>query len=85
MFLKAKKFLDSNIVEAKSTSEFRKGIEEKKMVLAYFCGEKDVEAKVKEEYGVTSRCMPFTEDLKEGRCIFSGKPAKRKALFAKAY
>ena len=86
MYSKAKKFLDSNIVEVKNKDEFRKALNEKKMALAYFCGEKDVEAKVKGEFGITSRCSPFgQEDGKEGKCIFSGKAAKTKVLFSRAY
>ena len=85
MFSKAKKFLDSNIVEVKNKEEFRKAIDSKKMALCYFCGEKDVEAKIKEEFGLTSRCSPFGQEEKEGKCIFSGKSAKSKVLFAKAY
>ncbi len=85
MFAKAKKFLDSNIVEVKGKEEFRKTLNEKKTALAYFCGEKDVEAKIKEEFGVTSRCIPFGQEEKEGKCIFSGKMAKSKVLFSKSY
>lgn len=85
MFSKAKKFLDSNIVEAKSYEEFKKAVEERKMVLCYFCEETEVEKKVKEETGATSRCIPFDQKESSGECIFSGKPAKRKVLFARAY
>ena len=85
MFKSAEKFLKSNIVEAKSYAEFKKAINERKMVLAYFCGEKDVEEKVKEETGATSRCVPFGEKEKSGKCIFSGKPVAKRALFARAY
>ncbi len=85
MFARAKKHLSASIVEVRSTADFKKAIDGRKMALAYFCGEGGVEAKIKEDYGVTSRCIPFAEDVPEGRCIFTGKPAKSKALFAKAY
>jgi len=85
MFKEAEKFLKSNIVEVKSYNEFKKAIKDKKMVLAYFSGDQKVEQKVKEETGASSRCFPFDEKEKEGKCIFSGKKAMKKALFAKAY
>lgn len=85
MFERAKKFLDSNIVEANSYEEFKKLIGERKMVLAHFCEDPAVEAKVKEETGVTSRCIQFDGKEKAGKCIFTGKPAKRRVIFAKAY
>jgi len=85
MFAKAKGFLDGNTVHAKDAKEFGKFIEGKKMVHAYFCEEKGCEAQVKEKFGVTSRCIPFSEKEKKGKCIFCGKAAARRTLFAKAY
>jgi prolyl-tRNA synthetase len=34
---------------------------------------------------VTARCMPLDQAKAEGTCIFTGKPANRKVLFAKSY
>ena len=85
MFSKAEKFLKQNIAEAETYDEFKKLIAEKKMVLAFFCGDPELELKIKEETGATSRCIPFSEKETGGKCIFSGKPAKEKVLFAKAY
>ena len=34
---------------------------------------------------VTARCMPLDNNDEPGTCIFTGQPAKRKAIFAKAY
>ncbi len=85
MFSKAKKFLDSNIAEASTYDEFKKAVEGGKMALCYFCGEPDVEKKVKEETGASSRCIPFDSKESSGKCIFSGKPATQKVLFARAY
>jgi len=85
MFSKAKKFLDENIVQANSLKEFEKGISQKKMVLAYFCEDPGHEMKIKEKYGVSSRCIPFDQKQSPGKCIFMGTNAKRRVLFAKAY
>ena len=34
---------------------------------------------------VTVRCVPLDGEDEEGRCIFTGRPSKRRGLFAKAY
>jgi prolyl-tRNA synthetase len=34
---------------------------------------------------VTARCVPLGAEEEEGKCIFTGKPSKRRAVFAKAY
>ncbi|MCR4368669.1 MAG: proline--tRNA ligase [archaeon] len=85
MFAKAKKFLDANIVEAKNYAEFKKAIAGRKMVLAYFCLDKEEEEKIKEETGASSRCIPFSEKQKPSKCIFTGKLASKRVLFAKSY
>jgi prolyl-tRNA synthetase len=42
------------------------------------------EEKLKEELGVTVRCIPFNEK-EDGKCIFTNKSNARKVIFAKAY
>ena len=37
------------------------------------------------ELKVTVRCMPLEQSGTEGRCVVTGKPATRDAIFAKAY
>jgi len=85
MLAKARGFLEANIVEAKTEGEFKKAIDERKLVYAYFSGDAKAEKEIKDWSGATSRCVPFNEPEKEGKCIFSGKPVKKRTLFAKAY
>ncbi|MEK6957356.1 MAG: proline--tRNA ligase [archaeon] len=85
MFAKAKKFLDSNIVEVKNYEEFKRAIAGKKMALACFCMDPEPEEKIKEETGATSRCIPFDQKEANAKCFFSGKPSQKKVLFAKSY
>lgn len=42
------------------------------------------EEKIKEELGVTLRCIPFDEES-DGNCIFTNKKEAKKVIFAKAY
>ncbi len=34
---------------------------------------------------VTVRCIPVDAEEEDGRCIFTGQPSRRRAVFAKAY
>ena len=43
-----------------------------------------MEAKLK-ALKVTARCVPFAGEEEPGKCIFTGQPSQRRALFAKAY
>lgn len=53
--------------------------------LAHWSGEGDVEETLKNDLGVTIRCVPFDSPAEEGKCVISGKPSARRVLFAKAY
>jgi len=44
-----------------------------------------VEEELKAKFAVTCRCIPLEGSDDPGPCIFSGKPATRRAVFAKAY
>jgi len=54
-------------------------------VSAHWDGTPETEEKIKEETKATIRCIPLDQDDEEGECIYSGKPSKRRVLFAKAY
>ncbi len=56
--------------------------------LAHFCGDPAVEKQVKDELGVTVRCIPiddFTDANEPGACVITGKPSPRRVVWAKAY
>ena len=44
-----------------------------------------IDAKTKEETKATIRCIPFKQNIKNLKCIFSGKEAKFEVIFAKSY
>jgi prolyl-tRNA synthetase len=56
---------------------------------SHFCAEPAVEAQVKDELGVTVRCIPLPGELPEadgpGKCIITGKPSNQRVVWAKAY
>jgi prolyl-tRNA synthetase len=56
--------------------------------LAHWCGGARCEAQIKEDLGVTIRCLPFDEarfPRQTGRCIGCGGQSARRVIFAKAY
>jgi prolyl-tRNA synthetase len=54
-------------------------------LMAHWDGTAETEEKIKEETKATIRCIPFDSPDEEGKCIYSGKPSKRRVLFARSY
>jgi prolyl-tRNA synthetase len=54
-------------------------------IMAHWDGTAETEEKIKEETKATIRCIPFDSPDEEGKCIYSGKPSKRRVLFAISY
>ena len=51
-----------------------------------WCGEEACEDAMKEQAGLSSRCMPFgQQDGIDGVCPICGKPAKHRVIWGKAY
>ena len=55
------------------------------LIKAMWCGELACEMKLKDEAGVTSRCMPFEQEQLSEVCACCGKPAKKMVYWGKAY
>ncbi|MBR6407262.1 MAG: proline--tRNA ligase [Clostridia bacterium] len=54
-------------------------------IKAAWCGDLACEEKLKEEAGVTSRCIPFDGESVSDRCVCCGKKAKATVIWGKAY
>ena len=86
IYNKALKFLKENTYYPDTWSDFVDIIENRGgFVMAHWDGTSETELKIKEETKATIRCIPFETNQEEGRCIFSGKPSKKRVLFARAY
>ena len=82
------KSMDSRLKNTYSVDtwkDFVKRTEENKFVMAHWCGEKEVEEKIKVKTKATIRCLPFDQPQEEGKCIYTGKLSKQRVLFAKEY
>lgn len=54
-------------------------------IKAMWCGNRECEDKLKEEAGITSRCIPFEQEQITDTCVCCGKPAKHMLYWGKAY
>ena len=66
--------------ELKETADNKPGL-----IRAMWCGDLACELKLKEEAGVTSRCMPFEQEQLAETCVCCGKPAHKMVYWGKAY
>jgi prolyl-tRNA synthetase len=53
--------------------------------LAHWDGTRETEDQIKDELKVTIRCIPLDGADEPGTCIRTGRPSKRRVVFAKAY
>lgn len=72
--------------KADSYEEFKTILEEKGgFIYAHWDGTTETEDLIQKETKATIRCLPFTEDKEEGKCMVTGKPSTQRVIFAKAY
>ena len=86
LFNKAKKLMESRIVNVKNKSEFKKAISDGKAAKAFWCGDVLCEKEIKDETGAKSLNMPFDQpkNIKEN-CFYCGKKASVVCYFGKSY
>lgn len=65
--------------------EFKEQIEKGGFILAHWDGTTETEEKIKEETKATIRCIPLDGEEEEGKCVYTGKPSKRRVIFARNY
>jgi prolyl-tRNA synthetase len=90
MYNKALAFRTANTKKVDSYDEFKATMARGEgavggFVLAHWDGTSETEEKIKTETKATIRCIPLDAEEEDGVCIYSGKPSKRRVLFAVAY
>lgn len=86
IYNKALKYRDEHVYSCDNYEEFKEKIKDGGFFVCPWDGTEETEAKIKEETQATIRCIPFDVDQSEpGIDMVSGKPAKYKALVARAY
>jgi len=84
MFAAAKKILDERVVRVSEYTQFKKELENGKMIDCSWCGNQTCEDKIKEETGADLRVIPF-DNAKAETCIYCKNSGTTNALFAKGY
>ncbi|MDR1255613.1 MAG: proline--tRNA ligase [Puniceicoccales bacterium] len=85
LYARAMKYRDENTLSIDSEAEFFAYFRESTgFAAAHWSGDPAVEERIKEELGVTIRCLPFGGEG-EGICPFTGKASKGRAIWAKSY
>ena len=86
LFNRAKKNLEDHIFAAHSLEEAKKLQEENGgFIKTMWCGQLDCELKMKEEGGMTSRCIPFEQEHLGDTCPICGRAAKKMIYWGVAY
>ncbi len=83
---RALRFREESTRRVDNWDEFKQVLEaDGGLLYAHWDGTGETEAAIQEETKATIRCIPLDDDLEDGACVYSGKPSKRRVLFAKAY
>ncbi|HMY85647.1 MAG: proline--tRNA ligase [Saprospiraceae bacterium] len=83
---RSRQYRDQHITDVNSFDEFKDVLTNKGgFVRAFWDGTTETEEKIKELTKATIRCIPLDSKEEEGICVYSGKKATQKALFAIAY
>jgi len=86
MYEKALKNIETTTSVATTPEEMRDAADHKPgFIKAMWCGELECEEKIKEVYGLSSRCMPFEQEKIAETCICCGKKADKLVYWGKAY
>ncbi|MBQ8930775.1 MAG: proline--tRNA ligase [Oscillospiraceae bacterium] len=86
MYEKAKKNLEEHIFEAHSLEEAKRLQEENGgFIKTMWCGDLACELAMKEQAGMSSRCMPLQQEHIDDVCPVCGKPAKHMIYWGVAY
>ncbi|MEG2073696.1 MAG: proline--tRNA ligase [Angelakisella sp.] len=73
-------YVAHNMEEVKAIANEKNGF-----IKTMWCGDEACELKLKEEAGVSSRCMPTEQENLGDSCVCCGKPARHMIIWGKAY
>ena len=86
LYAKAKKNLEDNTYPCATLEEVKEKMAARGgFAKTMWCGDLECELKMKEEAGVSSRCIPFQQEKLGDVCACCGKPAKHMVCWGVAY
>ncbi|HVB34083.1 MAG TPA: proline--tRNA ligase [Patescibacteria group bacterium] len=84
LYDRALAFRQAHTRDVDTYDEFKAAVESG-FAMAWWCGNGDCEARIKEETKATMRCIPLDQPGGNGSCVLCGEPARSRAVFARAY
>jgi len=86
LYQKALKNREERTFVAKTMDELKDNAENKQgFTKAMWCGERECEDKIREVAGLTSRCIPFEQEIVDSKCVCCGKKAEKMVYWGRAY
>ena len=86
LFNRALNFRNKNTTEVDNFEEFKRIISKQGgFVSAHWDGSNETELKIKNLTKATIRCIPIDNKKEKGKCVYSGKQAVGRVIFAKSY
>ncbi|MCF6356378.1 MAG: proline--tRNA ligase, partial [Draconibacterium sp.] len=85
IYTKAFNFRKENTTKVDTYDDFKVAVKKGGFILAHWDGTSETEDRIKSDTKATIRCLPLDYEEEDGVCIYSGKPSKRRVLFALAY
>ncbi|MCL1829455.1 MAG: His/Gly/Thr/Pro-type tRNA ligase C-terminal domain-containing protein, partial [Oscillospiraceae bacterium] len=86
LFEKAKKNLEEHSCTAETPEEISMTVKRGGgFITTAWCGDTKCELSMKEKYGFTARCIPFTAERPRTSCPLCGKPGKTQIVWGVAY
>ena len=86
IYKKAFEFRKNSTYIVNDWETFKTKIEEGGFLMCHWDGTSETEEKIKNETKATIRCIPLEDVMEEeGTCVYSGKPSKRRVIFARSY
>ncbi len=85
IYTKAFNFRKENTTKVDTYDDFKVAVKKGGFILAHWDGTSETEERIKSDTKATIRCLPLEYEEEDGVCIYSGKPSKRRVLFALAY
>ncbi len=85
IFQKALTFREKMTTKVDTYDEFKQQLEKGGFILAHWDGTPETEDRIKEETKATIRCIPLDAPEEDGVDMLTGKPSKRRVIFARNY
>ena len=85
LYKRAEMRRDGMLYKADNYAEFKKLANKPGFILTSWCGSEDCEMKVKDEFGMKSRCIPLGDEVSNAPCTICGGAGKYKLYYGKQY